>query len=408
MTRSPAPASAGPPIRLRHPLPPPPHLSSRPRSKEARSSYASTSASASPEFFSTSNATSPYYTSSHPSPASTSSGSSLRTPPDLLVNGSSVGHAVGKAVPAVNSWNGRALKPRQERKLNADEIRRRKRLLCDLPQLELLQLPSPPPSPKLAAAATKRPREDDRPVGRHGSWSPTTMTQLAAAYRSAARELKHAADARAASASASRPSYVAARPTEVSALQQLDAVLLFCHAFWLDDLASPRCVAKNWISLFGLLRYATNAHADLGNDVLLGVCRLVEAAVLRKLHRHDSAMLLRDIASADVDEIKAAVERQTADLERADRLAAQARNLLAVPNLAAYPELCKTALASTVPNTEVAARGVDPSTPAKCAFAWPLDCITPMPLIVAFGRAAVAEHAQTANSHYDPVKVATT
>uniref|UniRef100_V5EZT3 Uncharacterized protein n=1 Tax=Kalmanozyma brasiliensis (strain GHG001) TaxID=1365824 RepID=V5EZT3_KALBG len=289
--------------------------------------------------------TSPYYSSSHPSPvpsttssaggSSVSGGSSLRTPPDLLVNGASVGHT-GKGLQqlAVNSWN---------------------------------------------------------------------------AYRSAARELKHAADARASSLSASRPSYLAARPTQVSALEQLDAVLLFCYAFWLDDLAAScpggGCIAKNWISLFGLLRYATNAHSDLGNDVLLGVCRLVESAVLRKLHAHDSAVLLKTLTAntgVSMGEVTQMVQRQTADLERSDRLAAQARNLLSLSNLAAsHPELLAKALGSTVVNSEAAAKSVDPGSEESCGgLAWPLDSMSAMPFLVAFGRCAVAEQARRAGVEF--------
>lgn len=176
-------------------------------------------------------------------------------------------------------------------------------------------------------------------------------------------------------------------------------MLLFSHAFWLDDLAASACVTRNWISLFGLLRYAANAHSDLGNDVCLGVCRLVEAAVLRKLHAHDTTLLLRmvDEGRAGGEEVAQAVHRQAADLERSDRLAAQARNLLSPSSLAAtHPALLEKALASTVPNTEAAARtAVDPGSAESCGrFAWPLDSMSAMPHLVAFGRCAVEEQAR--------------
>ena len=418
------------------PLPPPPP--SRASARSPRYSYSTMTASASPS-------TSPYYSSSHPSPApsststasASSAGSSLRTPPDLLVNGASVGHK-GERL-AVNSWNGLLVQPRQPRHLGKEEIGRRKRLLADLPAWGGgWELPSPPASPKLAhgeemerdsrkrrrASSVEREREREvehktassKPLppkgAKEGSATPTALSSLASAYRSAARELKHNADARASSLSASRPSYLAARPTEVSALEQLDAVLLFAHAFWLDDLAASTttttsssssvsgggCIAKNWISLFGLLRYATNAHSDLGNDVLLGICRLIEAAVLRKLYLHDTALLRRSLHSSSPPtavEVGMMLERQSADLERSDRLAAHARTALALPQLAVYPELRAAAIESGVPGTEAAARGLEPRGWPECArFAWPLDAMTPIPHLVCFGRSAVAEHAR--------------
>ncbi|EST09458.2 hypothetical protein PSEUBRA_000669 [Kalmanozyma brasiliensis GHG001] len=464
-----SPSLSAPPIRMRHPLPAPPLQCAQPplhRSRSIKSSHhhqpTSSSASSaystnrtSPRYSypgtlsSISPSTSPYYSSSHPSPvpsttssaggSSVSGGSSLRTPPDLLVNGASVGHT-GKGLQqlAVNSWNGQLVKPRPPRNLAKEEIRRRQSLLKDLPQLPpTFSLPSPPPSPKLEPARIKKRRRDsvdtnDDPAAplppssrqpehhrsstialanhtRHRSLTPSTLSSLAAAYRSAARELKHAADARASSLSASRPSYLAARPTQVSALEQLDAVLLFCYAFWLDDLAAScpggGCIAKNWISLFGLLRYATNAHSDLGNDVLLGVCRLVESAVLRKLHAHDSAVLLKTLTAntgVSMGEVTQMVQRQTADLERSDRLAAQARNLLSLSNLAAsHPELLAKALGSTVVNSEAAAKSVDPGSEESCGgLAWPLDSMSAMPFLVAFGRCAVAEQARRAGVEF--------
>ncbi|TKY84506.1 hypothetical protein EX895_006407 [Sporisorium graminicola] len=397
--------------------------------------------------------TSPYYSSSHPSPApssassaggssssgSAASSSSLRTPPDLLINGSSVGHQGSKAVHqlAVNTWNGLAVKTREVRNLREQEIRRRQELLKGLASLrgEGLQLPSPPPSPGREAAAVERggkrrrasvegadeaaPHSRAPPppplppprslttamtavsTTRHPSLPPSsTLPSLASAYRTAARDLKHAADARASSLSTSRPSYLASRPTQVSALEQLDAVLLFSYAFWLDDLSSAgdNIVTKNWISLFGLLRYATNAHSDLGNDVCLGVCRLVEAAVLRKLHAHDTAVLLRmlDRSEPTPETVATMVRRQAADLERSDRLAAQARGLLSVSSLAAtHPALLEKALASSLSCTEAGAKSVDPSSAESCGkFAWPLDSTSSIPHLVAFGRCAVAEQAR--------------
>ncbi|SJX63672.1 uncharacterized protein SRS1_14422 [Sporisorium reilianum f. sp. reilianum] len=458
-----SPSLSAPPIRLRHPLPAPPLHSAAPsRSRSLKSphpSSSSTTTSSSSGTYSTlrtsprysyptssnhqhhhhhhcsgtSPSTSPYYSSSHPSPApsstssaggssgSGSAASSLRTPPDLLVNGSSVGHT-GKGVQqlAVNTWNGLALKPRHTRNLGVGEIRRRQGLLADLPGVAGLQLPSPPPSPKPAAAQNRsgkkrRASDDDAesdppapqsrapPPSAHSTSIavPTTRTPSASAYRTAARDLKHAADARASSLSSSRPSYLASRPTQLSALEQLDAVLLFSYAFWLDDLASPTgTIAKNWISLFGLLRYATNAHSDLGNDVCLGVCRLVEAAVLRKLHAHDSAVLARMLDAREaMDDVAEMVRRQRSDLERSDRLAVQARTLLSVSNLSAtHPELLQKALASTASNTDAGARTVDPHSSASCAaaLAWPLDSISAIPHLVAFGRCALDEHARRA------------
>ncbi|SOV07521.1 uncharacterized protein UDID_05294 [Ustilago sp. UG-2017a] len=478
---------------MRHPLPQPP-LRSAAASNDRSSRYLShvhnhchynsysSYASASPESFAPA---SPYYSSSHPSPASTisSSGagsSSLCTPPDLLVNGSSAAAlqvhntAASSAKSSssssssssfsssfssssssssphhhltVNSWNGLAVKPRlPSRNMNAEEIKRRKRLLSDLPSLPLFQLPSPPPSPKyvgrsergeeqelndVGGLARKRVRASRSPspptiptiatttpriIARTGSLAPSALTTLAASYRTAARQLKHTADARACSLSSSRPSYLAARPTELSALQQLDAVLLFCYAFWLDDLASCSCIAKNWISLFGLLRYATNAQSDLGNDVLLGICRLIESAVLRKLHRHDSSILLRKLSSSTspterfrMEEMQKLIEQQHADLERSDRLATQSCTLLSIHNLSTtYPDLLQKALSSTIPNNHAAADMVDPSKHPNCShFAFPLDPLSQVPHWVAFGRCAVREHALLKQVEYELVQVDT-
>lgn len=472
-----SPSLGAPPIRLRHPLPAPPiqctsssshnkaskpsHAPPPPGSCSSSLSYLTSRSSPRYNYPAASPSTSPYYSSSHPSPApsttSSAGGSSLgsatstlRTPPDLLINGTSVGHTKGAQQLAVNTWNGMLVKPKPPRCLAKHEISKRQSLLKRLPPLtHSLQLPSPPPSPKLHSTVPsgKRRRDsvdadggdsDDIPISntdiprpqsrrprsaasilstaRPGSLTHDTLSALAAAYRSAARELKHAADARTSALSASRPSYFAARPTQLSALQQLDAVLLFCYAFWLDDLgcsssasndSGGACITKNWISLFGLLRYATNAHSDLGNDVLLGVCRLVEAAVLRKLHAHDSALLVRlcTSKSASMDELEQMVMRQAADLERSDRLARQARTLLSAPTLATtHPDLLHTALHSSLSIADVPGLANMPD-PNTASFAWPIDTITPIPHIVAFGRTAIAEHAAKSRIPFTLIRV---
>ena len=373
--------------------------------------------------------TSPSYyagsSSSHPSPApsnasgTSSATSSLRTPPDLLVNGASVGHT-GKSQlrgGVVNSWNGLLVKPRPPRCLSSDEIVRRRALLDGLhaepeaggwslpspprsPELEPLRKrirsddvstqsmlasepPPPPPPPAAAAAVASRPRALTP--------SSSSLAHLASAYRRLARALKHSADTR----PCTHPSYLS-RPHPLSALEQLDAVLLFCHAFYLDDLAASTTLVKNWTSLFGLLRYATNAHSDLGNDVLLGVCRCIEAAVLRKLANHDSKLLLRALDAGQLADLAQLLQRHTSDLERADRLWSQARNLLAIPNLQhTHPDLLQMALTATLPCTEAAAKHVDPGQSEEaCTFAWPIDSGSPMPFLVAFGRRALVESAR--------------
>ena len=113
---------------------------------------------------------------SHPSPASTSSGStsSLRTPPDLLLNGNTMGNAsLGwKTSPqypgmAVNPWNGLALKrniPPQH--LVIDVIAQRKEVLQTLPKALDMSLPSPPHTPPSSPRIHKSSvLQSDRPSG---------------------------------------------------------------------------------------------------------------------------------------------------------------------------------------------------------------------------------------------------
>lgn len=314
------------------------------------------------------------------------------------------GIGVGKGA-VVNSWNGLVVRPKkEERWLRREELERRRKLLEDLPGGDEWRLPSPPPSPKTlpsisqTAAPTstgnrlKRRRSDSPPPPQKGKGE--SLTQLASSYRTAARDLKHRADARSSTLSTSRPSYLASRPSEVSALEQLDAVLLFAYAFHLDDLSAGACVAKNWTSLFGLLRYATNAQSELGNEVLLGVCRLVEAVVIRRLHRHDASVLARKVQEKQWEEVRILVERQQADLERADRLTRQSKGLLSLRNLREYKGLYERVLEGEKGRGEEA----DPSGYPQCmngwAGSWPLDCLSEVERVVCFGRSAVREHAR--------------
>lgn len=254
----------------------------------------------------------------------------------------------------VNTWNGMLVKPRAPKMLSKEEILRRRKLLISLPVESSWQLPSPPSSPK-----RKRP------------------SSLAVRYRDAARHLKHLSD--------THPI-----PCLLSACQQLDSVLLFCQSFWLDDAECGRCIAKNWSSLFGLLRYTTNAiRALAGKDVLLAVCRLVEAAVLRKLHRHDSELLLSKVQDkvVEMQEVGGMLKRQMEDLERSDRLAAQARDLLTNRLRSDCPRLWKRV-------TEQEGGDVDVGREEGCVVkAWP-TLASGMPELVAFGRLAVAETAR--------------
>lgn len=310
-----------PPPTLRHPLPQPPTGSAR--------------AYPYPNPNARSNSTSPSWASSssnHPSPAASSTssgGSSLRTPPDLLVNGSSVGHhhqehaKLAKGA-VVNTWNGLPLSRPIPKVMGVAEIQKRKALLDTLPPMEGWELPSPPPSPQPQPRQQKRKRTQEEP-------SDLPPSTLASRYRVAARDLKHRADSRPPSAVSSR------LPSELAALEQLEAVLLFCYAFHLDDLATVEggCITKNWISIFALLRHTTQAHKELHNDALLGVCRWVEAKVLRILHGHDVQRLRAHLEARDGKwiEVKELVERTTADLERSDRLSTQAKHLLSLPSL---------------------------------------------------------------------------
>ncbi|GAC93877.1 chloride channel protein 3 [Pseudozyma hubeiensis SY62] len=380
MPPSRSPSLSAPPINLRHPLPAPPiqcippasASSSRVPNRHSKPSSSSASSSSSTSYKTShhrhqpSPSPSPYYSSSsHPSPAScgsaSSSASSLRTPPDLLVNGSSVGHVAGGAkggsLLEVNTWNGMLVKPRAPKMLSREEILRRQTLLISLPADSSWQLPSPPSSPK-----RKRP------------------SSLAVRYRDAARHLKHLSD--------THPI-----PCLLSACQQLDSVLLFCQSFWLDDAECGRCIAKNWSSLFGLLRYTSNAVKGLaGKDVLLAVCRLVEAAVLRKLHRHDSELLLSKVQdkAIEMQEVGGMLKRQMEDLERSDRLAVQASDLLTKRLRSDCPRLWKR----ITEQDEIQARQIDVGREEGCVVkAWP-TLSSGMPELVAFGRLAVAETAR--------------
>lgn len=98
-------------------------------------------------------------------------------------------------------------------------------------------------------------------------------------YRNRGRELKHSGDRRMREASVASSSYGAPHPdAEVAALEQTDALLLYVYSFWCDDQAGgggSTCVASNWQSIFGLLRYVRERHEKLGTTALVGLWSVV-------------------------------------------------------------------------------------------------------------------------------------
>lgn len=104
------------------------------------------------------------------------------------------------------------------------------------------------------------------------------MLTASARYRTHGRELKHRGDQRLREASAQQLS--SGQPSsaaQLAALEQTDALLLYVYGFWCEDQAATSsavphaCVAHNWASLFGLLKYVHACHERNGNKVLAGL-----------------------------------------------------------------------------------------------------------------------------------------
>lgn len=205
------------------------------------------------------------------------------------------------------------------------------------------------------------------------------------------------------------PSFVTPSATESAALEQLDAVLLYCYAFFLDDHAAgpTSCITNNWMSLFGLLRYVTNAVSKLDITPLVGLCRFIESCVLRRLHGHDQRLLkdrqLKALSESEEDQqeklalIAKGWVKLAADLERSDKLLGISRNLLSMAALQHdYPQTWSAIQQNGELDSESSALQVDPSAwPACSSFSWPIDATTPISHLVCFGRTLLYEHAQS-------------
>lgn len=290
-----------------------------------------------------------------------------------------------------------------KRYLTMTEIRARQHLINTLanPDDENWSVPSsPPPFPT--------------------SCRGLSGAQLAVGYRRLAREVKHAADARL--SNDDEEEHHRRRTTRdynpLAALQHLDATLLFAHAFHLDDLAhldstnpGPQRHAgvaaggKNWTSILPLLSYVSAQYivamkqnpttTTPGVLVLLGVCRVLESAVLRKLHTHNTQLLL--LQSAETTVPPDSIASLAAELDKSDRANAHARSLIRLPTLARhYPHTYNAVL------TNPGDADPDPSNITSCqnSLVWPLDATSPIPHIVAFARSLIHEYATRHNLPY--------
>ncbi|KAN0060727.1 hypothetical protein ACQY0O_007385 [Thecaphora frezii] len=256
-------------------------------------------------------------------------------------------------------------------------------------------------------------------------WTREQLGHTATVYRNCGRERKHVGDQLAEKAASSVPSFASPSSNEIAALEQLDAVLLFCYAFYLSDQekGAGSCLANNWLSLFGLLRYVTNAHSRFRNDGLVGLCRLIEASVLRILHTHDQKLLRNRIATLARPETPAdAAASETwatlsegfvklaSDLERSDRLASQASQWLSIGALRRdFPETWSMILDKDddeLFSADGTALRVDPGTwPNAETFAWPIGPTTPISHLVCFGRNLIREHARKRGLDFTPVSI---
>ncbi|UZJ52165.1 hypothetical protein CBS101457_001485 [Exobasidium rhododendri] len=121
-------------------------------------------------------------------------------------------------------------------------------------------------------------------------WSKELYYEVALAYRKRGRELKHRGDQRRKDVSTNKRLASSSPEKELllASLEQTDALLLYMYGFWCEDMAfNGSCVVANWTSLYGLLKYVYLNHEKNKMTLLAGLCRLLEAVVLRYVANHE-------------------------------------------------------------------------------------------------------------------------
>lgn len=165
--------------------------------------------------------------------------------------------------------------------------------------------PSPPPeatrdvkavatsSSKKASSSSAKAVATAPPA--HRTWTREQYATTGSLYQSKGRALKHAGDRRLREASSAYDASTTAASQQVAIYQHTEAILLFMYGFWCEDWAaslkmaaagsasssSRSCIVANWSSLSGLLHYVCANHEKHKNEALAGLCRLLEAMVLR-------------------------------------------------------------------------------------------------------------------------------
>ncbi len=243
--------------------------------------------------------------------------------------------------------------------------------------------------------------------------TPTSLAALASAYRTAARDLKHRADARSSSLSSSRPSYLAARPTDLTALEHSMPSYSSAKRFgWtISPLPPPlfgpvgNIAVKNWISLFGLLRtQRTHTLISATTSSLAFVGWLSPQCYVSFYARFGAVAnenfpppLLFFFRSVSGERRPTRGNKKVGRPPNGRPRTLRSSPLpIEIPPFPAQhchfvPEFYEKVLSSNIPHTEAAAKNtVNPSSWPECTqFAWPLDSISAMPNLVAFGRCAV-------------------
>jgi hypothetical protein len=388
-----------------------------------------------------------------PSPASsaTSTSSSLRTPPDLLIAGATLSGLVkyGKQREDSLTLN----KPKQY--LTVSQLEARLKILARVTKAPIVtdDIPSSPPLAMIAnkkrradeaatsppaqrrarrscsplASSTASSQTDSLPIPHVRDWTKEAYISTAVSYRHIGRELKHRGDRRLRDSSSHLTSPL--NEALIAGLEQTDALLLYTYGFWCEDQGNGTCVAANWHSIYALLRYVYQRFEKSKMATLSALCRLLEASILRHVSAHEMRMLhhrmgkvsssMSDTGSrTEFQEISSQLSKVVGDQERCTRLYAQARPLIAnITNLRAnYPRLAKicestmqSASWSQLDQPALAAR-LDPgvqfdqrksaAVPSN-AWSWPLDVSTPFPMLVCFGRALLREVAREAGVEFN-------
>ncbi|CEH14331.1 hypothetical protein CBOM_02185 [Ceraceosorus bombacis] len=295
-------------------------------------------------------------------------------------------------------------------------------------------------------------------------WDKDLFVSTAASFRARGRSLKHQGDQRLREESTMRIGSSPSSAACIATFEQMDAVLLYVYSFWCEDEAAAIdtgtpgvIIAANWNTIFGLLKYVCDCQERNGFPALAGLCRLIEALVLRKVSDNENRLLQRRLAklvassaaiantgstyvaagqspstpfgdtaapspashhsaevppgdlSSAIADISSIMRKTVGESERSARLFAQARNALSPSTLQdSFPDVWQTCLAcSTVVEPVRDALRLNPEGfgSSSCVtddapsarWAWPLDHVTPLPHYVNFGRALLREAAARKN-----------